>query len=154
MNKGKLFDETQAPELTVPAQAHEASVGSSSPFDSKRRRLIQGAAGIAPVVLTLRSGALAAAASGCAPTIQQTQLITKSGKTGYIQNTTDVIADTNVCVTNFTACPNSNRVQGGPVDGVVKNKRYGLACVDQTTGNLLGDGPVAILSVNAVASLS
>ncbi len=44
------------------------SVGTSTP-DSKRRRLVRGAVALAPLVLTLRSGALAAASCTGAKTV-------------------------------------------------------------------------------------
>jgi hypothetical protein len=48
------------------------------PANNRRRRLLQGVAGLAPFVLTLRSGAAAAAISGCAPMIGGTSVTTAS----------------------------------------------------------------------------
>jgi hypothetical protein len=51
----------QAPKSTELALANGEAGGLEMPADQRRRRLVRGAAAFAPVVLTLRSGALAAA---------------------------------------------------------------------------------------------
>jgi hypothetical protein len=50
-----------APKSTELALANDEAGGMEMPADQRRRRLVRGAAALAPVVLTLRSGALAAA---------------------------------------------------------------------------------------------
>lgn len=69
MNDGKPTREAQAQTLAEDA-VNQAGISpvSQSP-DLRRRRLIRGAVGIAPVVLTLRSGALTAASSLCAAAV-------------------------------------------------------------------------------------
>jgi hypothetical protein len=59
MNDGKPTDETQAHASASAGQA-AALPGGQGP-DARKRRLLRGAVGIAPVIITLRSGSLAAA---------------------------------------------------------------------------------------------
>ncbi len=89
MNDGKSTDKTEAQPITESRSNNEAQG-----LDLRRRRLIRGAAGIAPVVLTLRSGAAAAALSGCAPTINGLSFYKtdNSGSTaGRISPPTDLV---------------------------------------------------------------
>ncbi len=60
MSDGKTIGETQVTTASASANGPQTPHEESRGADLGRRRLIRGAAGIAPVVLTLRSGALAA----------------------------------------------------------------------------------------------
>ena len=73
----------------------------SETLDLRRRRLIRGAVTIAPVVLTLRSGALAAAS--CTGALGTNYAANSAGN---LSPTTNLVANTNqACVTGWTACP-------------------------------------------------
>ena len=61
MNNGNPIEETHTNEA-------------SDDLNLKRRRLIRGAIGVAPMVLTLRSGALAAATSCCTAIVAKTNI--------------------------------------------------------------------------------
>ncbi len=77
MNDPQSTGETQAQELPAAGNSQVVSPSESESLDLRRRRLLRGAVGIAPVVLTLRSGALAA--SSCVAALQ-TGLATNSNK--------------------------------------------------------------------------
>jgi hypothetical protein len=68
----------QAPKSTDLALANDEAGGLEMPANQRRRRLVRGAAAFAPVVLTLRSGALAAAS--CTGAIQVDATIDNNGK--------------------------------------------------------------------------
>ena len=100
MNDGKSIDKTEAQPITESRSNNDAQG-----LDLRRRRLIRGAAGIAPVVLTLRSGAAAAALSGCAPTANG---ITTTDSNGVIANTTNVVNNAKcIASANLTQCGTS-----------------------------------------------
>lgn len=80
MNERKLIDETQEtlPESSVqPAITHAEG---ASGLDQRRRRLIRGAIGIAPMVVTLRTGAVNAAIVSCVGTKPGIGTIENGGK--------------------------------------------------------------------------
>lgn len=81
----------RAPKSTELAAANGETSGSGMPLlaDQRRRRLVRGAAAFAPVVLTLRSGALAAAS--CTGVKIQGRTIDKHAK---ILDTTNVVGPT------------------------------------------------------------
>jgi hypothetical protein len=68
-------------------------------MDQRRRRLVRGAAALAPLVLTLRSGALAAAS--CTG-VKITQ-VTPDSATGVIADNSVIPGD--VCAPNLHFCP-------------------------------------------------
>jgi len=68
MSDGKPSDQTLAHSLAESVPDHAARKPDANRPDAGRRSLIRGAAGIAPVVITLRSGAVAAAIASCAGT--------------------------------------------------------------------------------------
>jgi hypothetical protein len=114
VNNGKSIDQAQAPKpaaLSVNQTATAGEQPSHGP-DLSRRRLIRGAAGIAPVVITLRSGALAAAAS-CVNTKATVVTTGSSGNiTGYTTGSSATIHAGDNCVApyynslnNGGACP-------------------------------------------------
>jgi len=76
MNDGKSIDETEALPLVNNASDTTLALEGRQGLDQRRRRLLRGAAGIAPVVLTLRSGALAASSCTGALTIVTTDVST------------------------------------------------------------------------------
>jgi hypothetical protein len=95
MNDGKSIDKTETQPIT-----ESSSISEAQSLDLKRRRLIRGAAGLAPVILTLRSGSASAFASGCAPLVQK-DATTNTGSTtpiGEITNANGAVKASDKCV--------------------------------------------------------
>jgi len=137
-----------SPQLIEVSETNSDAVvpATSSIADNKRRRLVRGAMAVAPLVLTLRSGAVAAAAS-CTGAKQLVNLPpTGQFPAGGGAN----LGDT--CVTNyeFNGCP-AGKISSGTNTGVQVTlgfKDGDYAC------NLTGiTGNVALLSTAAVNSL-
>ncbi len=61
MKRTEATDEAVELNDQVPASGHDTAVDKALTMEQRRRRLVRGAAALAPLVLTLRSGALAAA---------------------------------------------------------------------------------------------
>lgn len=120
MNDGKPLDEPRTDGL--PTSDSRQTAKPAGP-DLRRRRLIRGAVGVAPVVLTLRSGSLAAAAS-CISAVQ-TGLSTDPNN--VIQGDTTGVLPGMQCVgdTVVNGCVEAKHVQGissgGSPAGVVQN---------------------------------
>lgn len=91
----------QAPKSAELAVANGEASGSgvSSLADQRRRRLVRGAAAFAPMVLTLRSGALAAASCTGAKVVE----ITPANGNGRLP-TNIGIKSGDVCVDNLNRC--------------------------------------------------
>jgi len=81
MNERKLIEETQE---TLPESSAQPTVahaeGEARGLDQRRRRLIRGAIGIAPMVVTLRAGVVNAAIVSCVGTKSVTGTIVNGGK--------------------------------------------------------------------------
>lgn len=140
MNDGKSTGETQATGLALSADSPASKpVGP----DLKRRRLIRGAAGAAPVVLTLRSGSLAAAAS-C---ISAVKINLSTNSSNEIQGDTTGVLPGMHCVgdTDPTNCVGANHIQKniGTTAGLVQNTSP-LKCGTGTEGTSRNN--VAILT--------
>lgn len=119
---------------------------SSEQGNAGRRRLVRGAMALAPVVLTLRSGALAAASCTGAKTTNVT--LDNNGKppagVGAVEG--------DVCfkVTDVNTCPTaSNKLE----NGVGSPTPYTIGQNGQC-GNLSKDTQVAILSSTAATSFA
>jgi hypothetical protein len=101
MNDGKSIDEAQMTK-TDALTGGQASIPNQPPLgpDLKRRRLLRGAAGIAPVVITLRSGALAA--SSC---VNTKALVTTNNNGNF--TSAESLANGDKCIVAYTnnACP-------------------------------------------------
>lgn len=93
MNDGKQINAVQSQPLAEAAATQAVTLAAPHGPDHRRRRLIRGAVGIAPVVLTLRSGALAAASCVPAKTIGAT-----TDGSGVITPQTGIVA-TDHCIT-------------------------------------------------------
>jgi len=128
---------------------------------SERRRLVRGAAALAPLVLTLRSGALAAA-SCTGVKITGVEVKNGSPRAGELLNPPQMIVDGDVCVAegSLTQCgtdPNRvetlstlNRANSEPVRFRTPNNGEDY----WTCGNRQFQGQkVAILSSQSVASM-
>jgi len=92
MNDRKMIDEVPLRSL---AEAPAQQAADSRLLDHRRRRLIRGAAGIAPIVITLRSGALAAAS--CV----NTKALGTTDGTGLFTPSTGTPNDGDRCVANY-----------------------------------------------------
>ena len=97
MNDGKSIDKTETLPIT-----ESSSISEAQSLDLKRRRLIRGAAGLAPVILTLRSGSASAFASGCAPLVQKDATTGSSTPTGEITNANNAVKNGDKCVIQNT----------------------------------------------------
>jgi hypothetical protein len=102
MNDGKSIDETEALPLVEFGSSPTANPSEAKDLDQRRRRLIRGAAGVAPVLLTLRSGALLAASS-CTGALT---IVTTDPTTGKFAGVLDMQAG-QVCAENPSqvGCP-------------------------------------------------
>lgn len=149
MNDGKSFEEAQATGTGNP-QTHSSGLDSA---DMKRRRLIRGAAGMAPVMLTLRSGSLLAAASGCATVVSYGEINT-AGTGEYVQTAagSGIPAATNICVENASQglCP-TGQIQSGTHTTTLSGSP--LKCLDGSSNPLANGTQVAIVSASAALSI-
>lgn len=109
---------------------------------SGRRRLVRGAVSLAPIVLTLRSGALAAAS--CTGAVA----IVNVNPGGKIENPPSGVAEGQVCISNPAICESGSKISGGTPIGTVQKNGNNLFC-----GNDSGGGQVAILSSASATSL-
>lgn len=146
MNNGNPIEETHTNEA-------------SDDLNLKRRRLIRGALGVAPMVLTLRSGTLAAAS--CTGALVLTQTSNPSGKLDFTGE--GIIKEGDKCVTyNPTGASNNEclttyppiagiggKISTGDSAGQVTGSGTNWFCGDVTTPNQ----PVAILSAASLTSL-
>lgn len=125
--------------------ANETSLGP----DLKRRRLVRGAIGIAPVVLTLRSGVLAASSCTGAKTLEAST--NGGGKlTSPVPVSTDPL-NPDYCVSPFSqeGCPTGEqKISSGGSPVQVTGAGGNLFCTGVTNTS-----PVAILSSASVTSL-
>jgi hypothetical protein len=118
-------------------------------LDVKRRRFIRGAAGVAPVVLTLRSGALIAAAS-CTGAKRITTL-EQQGSNFNIAGGSAGLQDGDKCFTSPNVCPTGQKISGGNLNGTVNVTGVNARC----EGGVYSNGQqVAILSSMAAQSLT
>lgn len=158
--ESKIAVQPGQPEM---ANAAAAPAGpQASPPDLTKRRLMRGAAAAAPVLLTLRSGALAAATS-CTGVKAINTTVTMSNGNGSIPNYGPNGTPPDFCIANVTVnteCPGQNQVttlQGGEQIGRVSvstdnngNQQYSCAGDFNLNGTYSN---VAIISSNAVTSL-
>ncbi|MFM8331787.1 MAG: hypothetical protein ACKN9T_08870, partial [Candidatus Methylumidiphilus sp.] len=155
MNDEKSLDESQA---AAGIDAPAANPVQNGGADLKRRRLLRGAAGVAPVVLTLRSGYLAA--SSCIPAIQ----------TGLTTDNNNIIAGDTTGIRQglpppFEVCVAPTSTTGCPDKHIVRKTEFpsaqSIGVVEGTPPSALkcGTGPsgqgatnVAVLSAGSYSS--
>lgn len=128
MNDGKPTSEAQAPALAAPSSDRATASEGSHGVDGRRRRLLRGAAGMAPVIITLRSGGLAA--SSCVGTKALGSTNTSGDFT--IATGGPISAGGDRCVANYStsgSCPS-------PADQILP--KYSSSAVDG--GTLSGTG--------------
>ena len=109
--------------------------------ENGRRRIVRAAVSLAPVVLTLRSGALAAASCTGAVAVVN---VNSSGK---IDNPPPGVAAGQTCIANPVVCESATKISGGTPVGTVENRGGNLFC-----GNGGNGGQVAILSSASATS--
>jgi hypothetical protein len=109
--------------------------------ENGRRRLVRGAVSLAPVVLTLRSGGLAAAS--CTGAVALVNV--NSG--GKIDQPPPGVAEGQACISNPIVCESSSKISGGTPVGTVEKRGDNLFCGNGGTG-----GQVAILSSASATS--
>ena len=143
--KESIDDSRQAMDLT-PTDSDAVVRASTSIPENKRRRLVRGAMAVAPLVLTLRSGALAAAAS-CTG-VKQLPVLDSDGNFTPVNG----VSTSDICVSDIQRanCPDG-KISAGTNSGLVQYPPTGtdpnqLRCPRLTTN-------VAILSTNAMTSL-
>lgn len=157
--ESKIAAQPGQPEMANAAAA-PAGPQASTP-DLTKRRLMRGAAAAAPVLLTLRSGALAATSCTGVKAINPT--VTMANGNGSIPNYGPNGSPPDFCIANITAntqCNGQNQVttlQGGQQIGRVSistdnngNQQYSCAGDFSLNGTYSN---VAIISSNAVTSL-
>jgi hypothetical protein len=137
MNEGNSFEEKQADQTSNDLNMH-------------RRRLLRGAVGIAPVVLTLRSGAVAAVSS-----CTGAKLLTTTDQEGKLTSSLGVkVGDT--CITGYETidCPTGSgdkiRTSAGSIAGGVTKKKKDRQFYYYCDG--AKSSPVAILSSFSASS--
>lgn len=123
--------------------------GAASPPDQKRRRFVRGAASVAPVVLTLRSGAVAAASCTGA------KLITTLDQNGKINGDVSGLLSTDRCFTNPDVCTgvSGSKISAGNSNGTVDPPSGGSSNAFCRGGTYSANQPVAILSSMSATSL-
>ncbi len=97
MRNTESADETATTTGLSLADGEAVSQGKASTLDQRRRHLVRGVMAIAPVVLTLRSGALAAASC----TGVRIASVTPDADTGAVSGA----VDGDVCVQGLQQCP-------------------------------------------------
>ena len=157
MNDGKSIDETEALPLVNNASKTTLAPEGRQGLDQRRRRLLRGAAGIAPVVLTLRSGALAA--SSCTGV----RLRTNTDVNAQFTDTsgTVVAGDTCVIVSDELLCP-PNKIRAGASGGYTTVTATiptvpaspAWQCKNATGIDFVSKTNVAILSSTSASSLN
>lgn len=146
MKRTEATDEAVESNDQVPASGHDAAVDKTLTMDQRRRRLVRGAAALAPLVLTLRSGALAAAS--CTGAVQ---LVNGTDPFELVPPATP----NDVCVTYTASCSDGQKISSViekgslvEVSPATTPRTYNCnGAVVQLTG------PVAILSGRAAGSL-
>ena len=154
MNHGNSLGDAQTPAAgDAGDQLPVASAETATP-DLKRRLLLRGAVGMAPVVLTLRSGAVAA--SSCTGAVLITSLDSSSqyNPGAAPVNTSDICAR----ITSQAGClDTTHQVKTvNPLDaGVTTSPASGSLwqCNDGSGHPMAGSSNVAILSTSAASSL-
>lgn len=110
--------------------------------ENGRRRLVRGAVSLAPVVLTLRSGALAAAS--CTGAVAFVNV----NSAGKIENPPSGVANGQVCIFEPAVCEPGTKISNGTPIGTVETNGSNLFC-----GKPPSAGKVAILSSASATSL-
>jgi len=116
---------------------------SSEQGNAGRRRLVRGAMALAPVVLTLRSGALAAASCTGAKVVS----VTLDGNGTDSQNPSRIAAG-DYCVPNLKVCATPGKVETPPLDQILD---YEVASNDKKCPTF-ANKTVAILSSTSAHS--
>ena len=143
------------PSVDLPSTAGETGLlGDTSTLNNKRRRLIRGAVALAPVVLTLRSGALAAASC----TGAKAQNVTLgNGTNGTLDKKIPAnitVVDGDVCYkTSDVPTCSAQKVQNLPGPQAAYPVDFATRKCGPSGGRLPGGTNVAILSATAAASL-
>lgn len=148
MKSLRSIDEAGQSPASSPTESDQVSSLTTSPPDPGRRRLVRGAAAVAPLVLTLRSGGVLAAVS-C---MGVSQIAATDANGDFMGNSNTVVGD--ACVDTFSqnpaTCPGT-RITGGTLSGV------SVTYPGITTGFYRCQGmpnrTVAILSSAAATSL-
>jgi hypothetical protein len=144
MNDGHPIEDTRPHEV-------------SDDLNLRRRRLLRGAIGIAPVVLTLRSGAVAAVSS-----CTGTKLLTSvdrvvADKGGRLNPSTGAVSG-DTCITGYdqTDCPIEEAIKirtgQGSFAGTVRTTSGGKAFCNGTGQSYTVGQQIAILSSNSASS--
>ncbi|HNC51429.1 MAG TPA: hypothetical protein PLO14_04190 [Accumulibacter sp.] len=158
---GEATESTQ--QSPVDKSAMIADTTSISELDIGRRRWVRGAAAVAPLVLTLRSGALAAASCTGA------KLLARVDNNGHIVdagglNITGLMDGQDQCVTHVAQCTDADialRVHPTDAFNVVTDhtpvKQLGTTTnpfFRCGTGSQFNNQPIAILSATSASSLT
>ncbi|EXI81656.1 MAG: hypothetical protein AW12_02766 [Candidatus Accumulibacter sp. BA-94] len=129
------------------ATGEAANLGNTSAPDNKRRRLVRGAVAMAPLVLTLRSGALAAASCTGAKFVGTTTA------NGALRQAPPTLTEADTCFASPGICPGypifgpTKVTSVGANLGPVSNVNGAISCGNQSGVT------VAILSSAAATSL-
>lgn len=150
--KSRISHDAAGKPVDLSSATTEASApGNIEQHENKRRRLIRGAVACAPLVLTLRSGALAAASCTAAKVVGVST--NNAGK--FTPPSGSGVAPGDYCVSQVQAClqDTPSRIGGGTVDSVPIS-RVGNGNSAQFQCGVAGERTVAILSSGSVTSLS
>jgi hypothetical protein len=150
MNDGKLIDETETLPLVGLGSSPAENPDLAQDLNRRRRRLIRGAAGVAPVLLTLRSGGLLAASS-CTGAVT---LATTDPTTGQFPGVLGMKAG-QICTENFdkTGCPAGENKVLTAADNGFKTAFDGTKWTCENSGTILKNKNIAVLSSGAAHSL-
>lgn len=148
MKSTESIDETAKSTDSSLADGEATGLGKASILDERRRHLIRGVAAAAPLVLTLRSGALAAAS--CTGT--KVIAVGTNGSGQFTAPTDSGVAEGDYCVANVQVCGPElpTKISGGTIDvGTISGPLPSGKFQCGTTGSRT----VAILSAASVTSL-
>jgi hypothetical protein len=150
MNDGKSIDETEAMPLVEFGNNPTENPGAAQDLNQRRRRLIRGAAGVAPVLLTLRSGALLAATS-CTGAVT---IATTDPTTGHFPGVLGM-QPAQICTETFdkTGCPVDETKILTATDNGFKTAFDGTNWTCENSGTILKNKNIAVLSSGAAHSL-
>lgn len=145
MKRTESTDEAVQPNDQVFASGHDTELDETSTMHQRRRRLVRSAAALAPLVLTLRSGALAAAS--CTGV---SQLVTLDANGKFLP--APPTQENDICVTYSVDSCSDNKISSASKLGIVvrtndPNDPLPFQCTGAT-----GGGQVAILSAHAAQS--
>jgi len=154
MKTNESIDDSRGSTDLSPVDTGAVIQGAASTPENKRRRLVRGAVAFAPLVLTLRSGALAAASCTGARTYNGTAVVTIPNNKKIPTSVGAAPGDTCYRATDVTLCPDQPwKLENPPLAPLTSTTVTGTAPDDLHCGSSPAwTGNVAILSATQAAT--